>query len=203
MVQKTKQSLVKEIMQKSVFTIRPNQTIFDASVLMAYEHIGTLPVVKEDGTLVGILTDRDVVTKCNAVGKDGEVGPQGPSGVDGMSICNNAADTLMVFANNISPGNQTTSYFDPVLCNLTLGIPAGFSGGQGPKGDTGATGVTGATGAAGSGGLTSLIKVTNEPDGSNCDDGGIKVQTGLDSNQNNILDASEVVTTNYVCNGDD
>lgn len=70
MVQKTKQSLVKEIMQKSVFTIRPNQTVFDASVLMAYEHIGSLPVVKEDGTLAGILTDRDIVTKCNAVGKD-------------------------------------------------------------------------------------------------------------------------------------
>lgn len=70
MEQKIKQMMVREIMQRNVFTISPNQNVFDASVIMAYEHIGSLPVVKEDGTLVGILTDRDIVTKCNAVGKD-------------------------------------------------------------------------------------------------------------------------------------
>lgn len=70
MVQTTNKLCVREIMRRNVFTVYPNQTVFDASVVMAYEQIGALPVVKEDGTLVGILTDRDIVTRCNAVGKD-------------------------------------------------------------------------------------------------------------------------------------
>lgn len=127
-------------------------------------------------------------------GPQGEVGPQGEkgeaglAGMDGMGICDNPQDTLMIFANNQAAGSKATSFFDPVLCNLTLGIPIGFNGydgGPGPRG------------------LNSLIKVTNEPDGSNCEEGGIKVQTGLDSNQNNVLDSSEIATTNYVCNGGD
>lgn len=70
MLQKTRYSPVKEIMQRKVFSVYPHQSIFDASVLMAFEKIGTVPVVKEDSTLVGIITDRDIVTRCNAIGKD-------------------------------------------------------------------------------------------------------------------------------------
>ena len=70
MTKKTKNIMVKDLMQKNVHTIYPNQTIFSASVLMASKKIGTLPVIKEDGTLIGILTDRDIVTRCNALGKD-------------------------------------------------------------------------------------------------------------------------------------
>ena len=66
----TKQLTVKDLMQREVFTIYPNQTIFSASVFMASKKIGTLPVVKEDGTLIGILTDRDIVVRCNALGKN-------------------------------------------------------------------------------------------------------------------------------------
>ena len=67
---KTKQFTVKDLMQREVFTIYPNQTIFSASVLMASKNVGALPVVKEDGTFVGIITDRDIVIRCNALGKD-------------------------------------------------------------------------------------------------------------------------------------
>ena len=67
-------------------------------------------------------------------GKDGEVGAQGSPGADGMSICNNTTDILMVYVNNnlpqcwnCNPESQATSFFDPVLCNLTLGISSGFN----------------------------------------------------------------------------
>ena len=70
MSEKTKNWTLREIMQKEVFTVYPSQTIFDASVLMASKDIGTIPVVKDDETLVGILTDRDIVTRCTAIGKD-------------------------------------------------------------------------------------------------------------------------------------
>src|SRR3989338_11260896 len=67
---KTKQFTVRDLMQKNVFTVQPNQTIFSVSVLMASKNVGAVPVVKEDGTFVGIITDRDIVTRCNALGKD-------------------------------------------------------------------------------------------------------------------------------------
>lgn len=57
-------------------------------------------------------------------GKDGEIGPQGSAGLDGMGICNNTTDILMIFVNNLPSGNQVTSFLDPVLCNLTFEIPA-------------------------------------------------------------------------------
>ena len=62
-------------------------------------------------------------------------------------------------------------------------------------------GATGATGESGTNGLNSLVKTTDEPAGSNCITGGVKVQSGLDSNENGVLDSSEVSQTDYVCNG--
>lgn len=41
-------------------TIRPDATLADAYTLMDRHHISGIPVTKEDGTLVGILTNRDV-----------------------------------------------------------------------------------------------------------------------------------------------
>ncbi|MGW8284081.1 MAG: DUF7151 family protein, partial [Candidatus Deferrimicrobiaceae bacterium] len=59
-------------------------------------------------------------------------------------------------------------------------------------------------GSDGSNGLTSLTSTSTfaageEPD-SNCPSGGSKIETGLDTNRNGILDPSEVTSTSYVCN---
>jgi len=51
---------LKDIMTKKVVTIRPDETVEKAAVLMLEGHFGSLPVVEEDGTLVGIITDTDV-----------------------------------------------------------------------------------------------------------------------------------------------
>lgn len=54
----------------------------------------------------------------------------------------------------------------------------------------------------GTGGSPSLVKTTPEPGGSNCQYGGVKIETGLDANNNGMLDANEVnqSATTYVCN---
>lgn len=70
----------------------------------------------------------------------------------------------------------------------------GDAGPQGPKGDPGSQG------DAGPQGLSSLIKVTSEPDGVNCPSGGIRVDAGLDTNRSGVLDVSEIQSTGYVCN---
>jgi len=51
---------IKDIMTKKVTTIRPTETVEKAAVLMLEGHFGSLPVVEEDGTVVGIITDTDV-----------------------------------------------------------------------------------------------------------------------------------------------
>lgn len=47
-----------------------------------------------------------------------------------------------------------------------------------------------------------LSSVKEEPPGENCAEGGVKIESGLDKNDNSILDESEVLNTSYVCNGD-
>ncbi len=56
-------------------------------------------------------------------------------------------------------------------------------------------------GAAGASGTATLAKVTAEPNGANCANGGSKIQAGADTNGNGVLDASEVTSTSYICNG--
>ena len=65
----------------------------------------------------------------------------------------------------------------------------------------GTNGANGTNGTNGTNGLNSLVSVTNESAGVNCTNGGKKVESGVDSNNNNVLDPSEVSQTNYVCNG--
>lgn len=56
-------------------------------------------------------------------------------------------------------------------------------------------------GTGGSAGSNALVQMLTEPVGSNCSIGGTKIVAGLDSNANNKLDASEITSTAYVCNG--
>jgi hypothetical protein len=55
----------------------------------------------------------------------------------------------------------------------------------------------------GADGKTVLTRTTKEAAGANCTYGGTKFETGVDVNNNGILDDNEVTTTqtNYVCNG--
>jgi len=46
-----------------------------------------------------------------------------------------------------------------------------------------------------------LLNAMQEPPGANCAFGGVKVETGLDTNLNGVLDPEEVLNTFYVCNG--
>jgi hypothetical protein len=63
---------------------------------------------------------------------------------------------------------------------------------------------SGASETPGTNGLNALIKTTDEPAGANCTYGGTKLEVGLDSNINGVLDTNEinVSQTKYVCNGD-
>ena len=51
---------VKDVMTKKLLTITPKDTIEKAAMVMMEKKVGGLPVVDENGSLVGILTEDDV-----------------------------------------------------------------------------------------------------------------------------------------------
>jgi len=51
---------VEDVMITDVYTIRPNQRVALARLRMLRYGVGALPVVEQDGTLIGILTLRDI-----------------------------------------------------------------------------------------------------------------------------------------------
>jgi len=57
---------VKDLMTTSTVTITPDETAELAARLLARHNIGALPVCGSDGKLRGIVTDRDIVTRCIA-----------------------------------------------------------------------------------------------------------------------------------------
>jgi len=60
---------IKEVMTRDVRACEPNATVADAAKVMAQEDVGPVPIV-EDGRLVGIVTDRDIVVRVVAQGRD-------------------------------------------------------------------------------------------------------------------------------------
>jgi CBS domain-containing protein len=60
---------IKEVMTRDVRACEPNATVVEAAKVMAQEDVGPVPIV-EDGRLVGIVTDRDVVVRVVAEGRD-------------------------------------------------------------------------------------------------------------------------------------
>lgn len=118
--------------------------------------------------------DNSVQTKAAADGKSVLNGAGAPS------VTANVGDFYIDTTNNKLYGPYNGNWKDVAVVSLV-----------GPKGDAGANG------------LNSLISLINETAGVNCANGGVKVQAGLDTNGNGILDAGEVnlSQTKYICNG--
>jgi CBS domain-containing protein len=57
-------------MQHNVVSITPDAPVSGAARLLSQYNIGALPVCTEDGRLRGVVTDRDIVTRCVAVEED-------------------------------------------------------------------------------------------------------------------------------------
>ena len=60
---------VKELMTPNPTVVKPEDSAAQAATLMKQEDCGALPVVS-NGKLVGIITDRDIVVRAIAAGKD-------------------------------------------------------------------------------------------------------------------------------------
>jgi len=57
---------LREIMTDTVVRIHPKETVAVAARMLAHYNIGMLPVCGSDGRVCGLITDRDIVTRCLA-----------------------------------------------------------------------------------------------------------------------------------------
>ena len=61
---------VRELMTPNPTCAEPDTTVEEIATLMKEEDIGCVPVIDEDGQVTGVVTDRDIVLRCIAHGKD-------------------------------------------------------------------------------------------------------------------------------------
>jgi len=60
---------LREIMSTQVVRIHPDESVAVAARMLTHYNIGILPVCGSDGRVCGLVTDRDIVTRCLAAGK--------------------------------------------------------------------------------------------------------------------------------------
>ena len=85
----------REIMSDDCTCIGENDSVLDAAKQLKQLDVGALPICGEDDRLKGMLTDRDIVVKVLAEGKDPASVKAGELGVgDGKTITIGADDSI-------------------------------------------------------------------------------------------------------------
>ena len=60
---------LRDVMTKTVIRIHPEESVSVAARMLEHYNIGALPVCGNDGRMCGLVTDRDIVTRCLAAGR--------------------------------------------------------------------------------------------------------------------------------------
>jgi CBS domain-containing protein len=85
----------RDIMSPDCTCIGENDSLLDAAKRLAELDVGALPICGEDDRLKGMLTDRDIVVKALAQGKDPASTKAGELGVgDGKTVTIGADDSI-------------------------------------------------------------------------------------------------------------
>lgn len=146
-------------------------------------------------------------------------GPQGQEGAKGSSgMAGQSAPLLLVQVTNSSTCENGGNLFeigndvdgDNSLSNSEISVAVDIcNGGDGISGQDGIPGMNGTDGADGENvtngsnginGLNALITTTPEAAGSNCANGGVRIDVGVDQNSDSNLSVSEIDQTQFVCN---
>ena len=61
---------IRELMTENPRRVSPDDTIQDAAKIMRDEDTGVVPITDRDNTVVGVITDRDIVIRAVAEGRD-------------------------------------------------------------------------------------------------------------------------------------
>jgi CBS domain-containing protein len=91
----------REVMTGGVECVQANETVLDAARKLADLGVGSMPICGEDNRLKGMLTDRDIVVKVLATGKDpasttaGELGEGKPVTIGADDSVDEALRTMI------------------------------------------------------------------------------------------------------------
>jgi CBS domain-containing protein len=83
----------RDVMSPNAECVGENETLLDAAKKMADRGFGSMPICGEDNRLKGVLTDRDIVVKALAQGKDPSSTRAGELG-EGKPVTIGADDSL-------------------------------------------------------------------------------------------------------------
>lgn len=78
---------VREIMTANLRTCPANDSVTDAATVMRDEDVGDVIVLKDDGSMCGLVTDRDIAIRAVAEGRD-------PASTRLDEICSHDLETL-------------------------------------------------------------------------------------------------------------
>ena len=143
-------------------------------------------------------------------GADGINGQDGQDGADGTSVnivgsVPAVADLPSNYQGNVGDGYIVSNSGHLHIWDGSSWVDAGnITGPEGPSGvngTDGAAGVNGTDGQDGVDGLSALVTISSEPSGTNCANGGTKIEVGIDDDSDGVLDTSEIDQTQYVCDG--
>lgn len=138
--------------------------------------------------------DSDEVLNSNLLcnGKDGLNGVDGVDGQNGLTtLMSQESIDIGVFVHSGLDLNNDGVLEDSEITTTSF-VSNGVDGEQGVQGETGNNGANG---------YSSLVETSVVESNSQFPNGAIKISTGLDVNNNGILDSSEITSVNYVENG--
>ena len=128
---------VREIMTTACEAITAADSLYKAALIMRDEDVGMLPVVGEDGALLGAVTDRDIVVRGLAEGREADA-PVEDVMTPGL-ICCDAGDDVVTVARMMEQ-NQVRRVIVTEGENTVVGVvslgdlatktPGGDSGGE-------------------------------------------------------------------------
>ena len=91
---------VQQVMQTNLVTVTPKTSIYEAALLMDEENVGTVLIVGEQKKLLGMITDRQIVTRVIAHIRDlgtttvDEIMTKWPMTIFPESTCKEALDIM-------------------------------------------------------------------------------------------------------------
>ena len=104
---------ISECMSKDVCFVKPDCNTYDAARIMCENHIGCIPVCDEQKSVVGIITDRDILLRAVACNKETKTTPVSEIMTTNVYTCNSEKE--ITEAQNLMAQNQIRRI--PVVMN--------------------------------------------------------------------------------------
>lgn len=95
---------VKDCMCNEIYCAKPETTVTDIAKIMNTNHVGCIPICNNNNYIVGLVTDRDIVLRTIACGKDANVTPV--SQIMTTNICTCGQEEDVIHAQNKMSKNQ-------------------------------------------------------------------------------------------------